>query len=216
MISCNNLCLRYPDGEKVNTIFEDINLIINKGENIILLGPSGSGKSSLIYLLSSLRKPTEGQVFYKDMELSACTDKQAADIRKKHFGLIFQTHFLLPYLTVLENTMIGNGCFSKINKEKAEELLCTLGLGEYKKRKLHQLSGGQRQRVAIARALINEPDIIFADEPTASLDHKTACEIMQILKNYRKDKILIMATHDTSILTGDEKVFQLMDGGITV
>ncbi len=215
MISCNNLCLRYPDGEKTKTIFDGVNLNINKGENIILLGPSGSGKSSLIYLLSSLRKPTAGQVFYKDTELSACSDKQASDIRKKHFGLIFQTHFLLPYLTVLENTMIGNGRFDKVNKEKAENLLCTLGLGEYKKRKLHQLSGGPRQRVAIARALINEPDIIFADEPTASLDHKTACEIMSILKSYRQDKILIMATHDTSILNGDEKVFHLKDGSIS-
>ncbi|MDF2568203.1 MAG: ABC-type antimicrobial peptide transport system, ATPase component, partial [Oscillospiraceae bacterium] len=212
MISCSNLYLEYPDGEKTKTILDDVNLTVNKGENVILLGPSGSGKSSLIYLLSSLRRPTKGQVFYQDISLSSQNDKNVSDIRKDHFGFIFQMHFLLPYLSVIENVMLGKSVFNKQTKEKAEELLIQLGLSQHMSKKLHQMSGGQRQRTAIARALMNEPDVIFADEPTASLDHQTASEVISILKSHKKDSILIMATHDTSILSGDERVIRIEDG----
>lgn len=212
MICCNDLRLEYPDGEKTKTILDNVNLTINKGENVILLGPSGSGKSSLIYLLSSLRKPTGGEILYNDISLSTQNDKNIADIRRKHFGFIFQMHFLLPYLSVLENVMLGKSNFDKQNKERAENLLLQLGLREHIGKRMHQMSGGQRQRVAIARAIMNEPDVIFADEPTASLDHQTACEVISILKNHKKDSILLMATHDTSILTGDERVIKVADG----
>lgn len=212
MITCKDLRLEYPDGEKTKVILNNINLSINKGENVILLGPSGSGKSSLIYLLSSLRKPTSGEAFFNDTSLSSKNDKLVADIRRTHFGFIFQMHFLLPYLSVLENVMLGKNEYNKQNKEKAQELLLQLGLSDHIKKKMHQMSGGQRQRVAIARAILNEPDVIFADEPTASLDHQTACEVISILKNHKKDSILIMATHDTSILAGDERMIRVVDG----
>lgn len=212
MINCANLHLEYPDGEKTRTILNQVHLNIKTGENVILLGPSGSGKSSLIYLLSSLRKPTGGEVWYNDLPLTAQHDKHAADIRRNHFGFIFQMHFLLTYLTVIENVMLGKGEFAKINKERAEELLLQLGLSDHTTKKIHQLSGGQRQRVAIARALMNEPDVIFADEPTASLDHQTACEVVAILKSYKKNSTLIMATHDTSILAGDERIIKVANG----
>lgn len=214
MLSCTNLCLEYPDGERTKTIFENVSLTAEKGEILVLLGPSGSGKSSLIYLLSSLRPPTAGQVLFNGTELSSLTAKSAADIRKNHFGFIFQMHFLLPYLTVLENVMTGHSSLGKQVENKALEVLQRLGLKDHVHKKNHQLSGGERQRVAIARALVNEPDIIFADEPTASLDHSTACEVVSMLKTQKKGSIVVMATHDTSILSGDERIIELANGGI--
>lgn len=211
MISCKNLRLDYPDGEGFKNILDNVNLQIKGGENVILLGPSGSGKSSLIYLLSTLRKPTSGEIFFNDINLSKVNEKTISSIRKQHFGFIFQMHFLLPYLSITENVLIGDNLKS-YNKNKAEEILSRLGLGGHFGKKLYQLSGGQRQRVAIARALMNEPDVVFADEPTASLDHKTAVEVLKILKSYKKDSMLIMATHDTSILAGDERIIKVSDG----
>jgi putative ABC transport system ATP-binding protein len=211
MIRCQQLGLVYPDGTKVKTILQDINLKIEQGENVVLLGPSGSGKSSLIYLLSSLRQPTNGEIYWNDELLSV---KNSSSLRKEHFGFIFQMHFLLPYLTALENVLVAKNEYTLAAKTKATEILEQLGLAGHENKKIHQLSGGQRQRVAIARALMNEPDVIFADEPTASLDHSTALEVMEILKNHKKNSILIMATHDTSILSGDERIIQIANGRV--
>lgn len=212
MIQCKDLCLRYPDGTEKRTIFDHIDLDIKKGDKVVLLGPSGSGKSSLIYLLSSLRKPTSGKIYYKDLELTGMNDNKTADIRKQNFSFIFQMHYLLPYLTTLENVLVAKNNYSKENKELASELLTKLGMEKHLHKKVHQMSGGERQRVAIARALINNPDIIFADEPTASLDHKISVEVFDILKNHNKECTLIMATHDTSILSGDERIIRVADG----
>ena len=214
MIRCKNLCLEYPDGASTRTIFENVNIEVKKGENVVLLGPSGSGKSSMIYLLSSLRKPTGGEIYFHDIELTNQSENKAADIRKNHFAYIFQMHFLLPYLTILENVLVARNDYSEASKEQAVMLLSKLGLDNHINKKIHQLSGGERQRVAIARALINEPDIIFADEPTASLDHQKSIEVFNILKSYKKDSTLIMATHDTSILTGEERLIRVYDGKV--
>ena len=216
MLACNNLCLQYPDGEKKKTVLNDIHLTINEGEKVVLLGPSGSGKSSLIYLLSSLRKATKGAVFFNDADLTRKNEKETAEIRKKYFGFIFQTHFLLPYLNVIENVLVVKNVMTAENTRYASGVLAQLGLREHIHKKVYQLSGGERQRVAIARAIINEPDILFADEPTASLDHETARKAVAILKNYKKNSILIMATHDTTILSGDEKVIRLTDGKMSM
>ena len=214
MLKCKNLCLTYPDGQNTKTVLDNVNLEIKKGENIVLLGPSGSGKSSLIYLLSCLKTPTSGEVFFDNMDLTAMKDNDICDIRKKRFSCIFQMHFLVPYLTVLENVLTGLNDYSPHSKSKAKQLLTKLGLGSHINKKIHQLSGGERQRTAIARALINDPDIIFADEPTASLDHKTAVDVLEILKNHKENCTLVMATHDTSILTGEEKMLKVGDGTI--
>ena len=175
----------------------------------------GSGKSSLIYLLSSLRKPTSGEITLDGVNLTKQKDKAITDIRKKRYAFIFQMHFLIPYLTTMENVLTAKNSYTKKDKEKAKELLTKLGLEKHINKKIHQMSGGERQRVAIARALFSEPDIIFADEPTASLDSKTSKEVMKMLKEYKKDGALIMATHDTSILTGDERVIRVSDGEVT-
>ena len=214
MIRCKNLFLEYPDGESKKIVLNDINLTIQKGENVILVGPSGSGKSSLIYLLSCLRKPTSGEIFLDELNLSSKKDDSMADIRKKRFSFIFQMHFLLPYLTTMENILVAGNNYTNADKIKAKELLAQLGLEKHEHKKIHQMSGGERQRVAIARALFTEPDIIFADEPTASLDHHTAVDVLRLLKHHKKDTTLIMATHDTSILNGDERILKFLDGKI--
>lgn len=214
MIELKNLSLCYKDGHVENRVLSDINLKIEKGENVVLLGPSGSGKSSLIYLISGLRKPTSGTIVYEGKEINALNDKELSEVRRKKFGFVFQMHFLIPYLKVIENVMTGAPANSSKYIEKAITILEELGIAEYKNKRIYQLSGGERQRVAIARALVSEPDIIFADEPTASLDHNNAVEIIKMLKAYKENSSLIMATHDTSILGGDERILKLENHNI--
>jgi len=202
MLKAKQLSLIYPDGDKQKVVLESVDLTIKEGETVVFLGPSGSGKSSLIYLLSALKKPTAGEVLFNDIVLSG--KKDTASERYESFGFIFQQHFLIPYLTVLENVSIA--IKSKDAQEKSADILKKLGLEEHFNKKPHQLSGGQRQRVAIARALVKEPRVLFADEPTASLDHTTALEVMSLLRKMKNKTTLIMATHDTSLLTDSDRI----------
>jgi putative ABC transport system ATP-binding protein len=211
MIEAKKLSLNYKDGDKVNHVLTEVDVKIEKGENVVLLGPSGSGKSSLIYLLSGLRKPTGGTISYEGRNLENLNNKELARIRRKKFGFVFQMHFLIPYLKVIENVMTGAPAFNKEYSEKAEKVLEELGIAQFKNKRIYQLSGGERQRVAIARSIVSEPDIIFADEPTASLDHDNAVEIIKMLKEYKENSSLIMATHDTSILKGDERILRIQN-----
>jgi putative ABC transport system ATP-binding protein len=210
MITTENLKLVYPDGTKEKVIFENLNLSIKKGDRVVLVGPSGSGKSSLIYLLSLLRIPTGGKVLFDG---TACqTTSERLDKRYKEFGFIFQQHFLIGYLTVLENVILAVKNTNANTKLRALEVLGNLGMKEHIYKKPCQLSGGERQRVAIARALIKNPRVIFADEPTASLDHETGMSVMHMLKKATEGKILIFATHDTSLLDGSERMLHISNG----
>ena len=211
MLQCKDLCLTYKDGNKENKVLKNVNLTVKKGENVVLLGPSGSGKSSLIYLFSGLKKPTAGELFYEGTNIGKMNDKDVSFLRRNRFGFIFQMHFLIPYMKVIENVMIGAPEFSDKYVKRGHKVLEELGIGEYAEKKIYQLSGGERQRVAIARAFVSEPDIIFADEPTASLDHENAVEIIKMLKEYREHSTLVMATHDTSILGGDERIIRIQN-----
>lgn len=202
MLEAKELCLVYPDGDKQKVVLNKINLTIKEGESVVLLGPSGSGKSSLIYLLSALKKPTEGDIIFDGNVLS--DKKDTSPERYESFGFIFQQHFLIPYFTVLENVMIAKK--TSDSQEKSIAILKKLGLEDHLNKKPHQLSGGQRQRVAIARALVKEPRILFADEPTASLDHTTALEVMELLRDMKDKTTLIMATHDTSLLAPSDRI----------
>ncbi|MEI7689449.1 MAG: ABC transporter ATP-binding protein [Candidatus Saccharibacteria bacterium] len=214
MIECKNLTLIYKDGHKENLVLDGVNLQVQNNETIVLLGPSGSGKSSLIYLLSGLKKPTSGQIIYDGVDIEKFNKKQFSDLRRQKFGYIFQQHFLIPYLTVMENVLVGAPKMGKACRNKAEFLLHELGIDQYIDKSIFELSGGERQRVAIARALISEPEVIFADEPTASLDHKTAAEILKLIKKYKESTTLIIATHDTSILEGDESIVRIDHGKV--
>lgn len=209
MLACEGLTLRYKDGHNENVVLENVDLTVENGRNVVLLGPSGSGKSSLLYLLSGLKKPSAGRVLVDGADVSVLSANRYADLRRRRFGYIFQMHFLIPYLTVLENVLTGAPRMNGEARGKAMTLLKELDIDRYAKKRIHELSGGERQRVAVARALVSDPEVIFADEPTASLDHKNAVEIIRLLKEYKSDSTLLMATHDTSILAGDETVWHI-------
>lgn len=207
MLTANNLSMVYPDGESNRVIFEHLSLTIAPAERVAIVGPSGSGKSTLLYLLSGLRKPTSGQVFLDDKEITAMDD--SSEVRMKNFGFVFQQHYLIPYLSVLKNVLTGLP--EKPGKEQVEQamaLLAELELTKEFNKLPHQLSGGQKQRVAIARALIRRPKIIFADEPTASLDKKTAIEVMDILRR-QKDVTLVYNTHDLSLIKCTDRIIEI-------
>lgn len=210
MLEGKNLKLVYKDGMSETIVLENVNIKINQGEVVIFLGPSGCGKSSLMYLLSDLKKPTEGDVFFNDVNITSRKDN--SDIRRKDFAFIFQQHFLVPYLTAVENVMTaldGKGAY-----QKAVQILKQVGLEESINKKPYQLSGGQKQRVAIARALVNDPKVIFADEPTASLDHEKAKEIIEIIRSVSSKPAVIIATHDTSIVNSNDRIIHINNRNI--
>lgn len=177
-----------------------------------ILGPSGSGKSSLLYLLSGLRKPTKGRVTFENNDIWTMTDNELAEFRNKNFGFIFQRHFLINYLSSLDNVLVPVNKNYKKYESRAKELLCDLGLEKYINKKPFEMSGGQRQRVAIARALINDPNVIFGDEPTASLDHENAIAVMDFLNSYKNHATIIVVTHDSSILKEADGEIHIIDG----
>ncbi len=181
-----------------------------------IIGPSGSGKSTLMYCLSTLKKPTEGSILYNDVVLTKLSDKKREQLRRNEFGFVFQRHFLVPYMNAVDNVIVAATEEKKVATEHAIELLRKLGLSEkeFGKRPA-KLSGGQRQRVAIARAMINSPKVVFADEPTAALDHGNAYAVMDILKEYSKDNLVLVITHDHSILKGADRIIEIWDGNIS-
>lgn len=209
-LSAKNLTIRFKDGQEEHTIIDNVDITCKEGQTVILSGPSGCGKSSLLYVLAMLREPSEGEVIYNQQVVKTNRERQL--MRFSNFGFIFQQHFLIPYLSIVENVRIK----SNITVDEAMKLVDKVGLSEYKNKKIYQLSGGQKQRVAIARALAGNPDVIFADEPTASLDKKNAIMIYDILTRVAKDKILIMATHDKSLLNGDEIIYSFDNKKIKV
>lgn len=181
-----------------------------------IIGPSGSGKSTLMYCLSTLKKPTDGQILYNGKELTRLRDGEREDLRRNEFGFVFQRHFLVPYMSALDNVTVAAAKSDKQVVEKAKELLAGFGLGEKEiNKRPSKLSGGQRQRVAIARAMINNPKVLFADEPTAALDHENAFAVMEILKEYAKNNLVLVITHDRSILKDADRVIEMWDGNVS-
>ncbi len=187
-----------------------------KGKGLIgIQGPSGSGKSSLLYTMAGLKTPTSGQVLYGDMDLSTMDMSELASLRRREFGFIFQQHFLINYMTVLENTLVPLNMNNKAVKKKAMDFLERLGIAPYANKYPYQLSGGQRQRVAIVRALMNNPKVIFGDEPTAALDHGSACEVMKLLSEYTDNTMVVIVTHDETLLENADRIIHVMDGEVT-
>ncbi len=181
-----------------------------------IIGPSGSGKSTLMYCLSTLKKPTEGSIKYNGRDLTSISDKEREKLRREEFGFIFQKHYLVPYMSAMDNVLVAATKNDRETAEKVAGFLKALGLSEreFGKRPA-KLSGGQCQRTAIARAMINDPKVIFADEPTASLDHENAFNVMRILKEYSKDRLVLVVTHDRSILTDVDMTVEIWDGSIS-
>jgi len=181
-----------------------------------IIGPSGSGKSTLMYCLSTLKTPTEGSILYNGTSLTEVSNGVREKLRRKEFGFIFQKHYLVPYMNALDNVLVASVDKSREVVKTAEKILSDLGLKEREfKKKPAKLSGGQSQRVSIARAMINDPKVIFADEPTASLDHENAYNVMKILKKYSKDRLVLVVTHDRSILKDTDMIIEMWDGEIS-
>lgn len=177
------------------------------------IGPSGSGKSTLMYCLSTLKRPTAGEIVYNGKNLINLRDSEREKLRRKEFGFVFQRHFLVPYMSAMDNVLVAAMEDSKEVKVQAVEILKSLGLGDNEiKKRPSKLSGGQRQRVAIGRAMINSPNVLFADEPTAALDHENAFAVMEILKEYSKNHLVLVITHDLSILKDADRIIEMWDG----
>ena len=189
---------------------ENINLEIKSGEFIAIIGESGSGKSTLLSILSTLLKPTSGDIVYENMNYKDI--KNIYDFRKNNIGFIFQFHYLINYLSVKENINLAN---EKASKEEIFDLLKLLGIENLIDKYPNEISGGQRQRVAIARALINNPKIIFADEPTGNLDSKNSLNVFELFKTFaNKGTTIIVATHDKSLAELANKIYEVKDGKI--
>ena len=207
----------YPLGLTKVHALRGVSLCVDKGDFVVIVGPSGSGKSTLLHLMGALDHPSHGRIYIDGDDISYYDDNQLAMLRRKKMGFIFQAFNLIPTLTALENVMIPTEPTGEdpVEAEKrAREILKIVGLGERMRHKPDQLSGGERQRVSIARALINDPEIIYADEPTGNLDTVTGDKIVQLMKDLtiKKGKTFIVVTHDESLLNFATKKFTLRDG----
>jgi putative ABC transport system ATP-binding protein len=217
MLSGQDLGLDYRTGTSVAHAVDTVSLSVDQGGFVGLIGPSGSGKSSLMYLLSGLKRPTRGTVAFNGQDYRQISTPGLMQLRRQRFGFVFQQHFLINYLTSLENVMVGA---IKRNHEVvayAQELLRRVGLGDKLRQRPYQLSIGERQRVAVARALVHRPAIVFADEPTASLDQATGREVIDLLVDYRRRAggSVVVVTHDPAMLTGADRVLQMRDGRLS-
>jgi putative ABC transport system ATP-binding protein len=210
----------YQVGNNTIKAVDDVSLSIDKGEFVALVGPSGSGKTTMLAMLAGLLSPTEGSIMIDGYELDRMSEAKRTKFRRNKIGFTFQANNLVPYLTVQENVELMlrlNNKFDRAGKEFAEELLVRLGLGDRLKNLPSQLSGGQQQRVAIARALIHNPDIVLADEPTASLDTERAYQVVKTFASLIHSRNLagIMVTHDLRMTEYTDKVIQMQDGKIS-
>lgn len=212
MIRCDSASLVYHDHGKEVFACREVSLDVQEGEFLGILGPSGSGKSSLLYLLSGLKLPTSGVVSYQHRDMAKMEDDERAKLRLSDFGFVFQQPYLLGYLSARENVLVAAGPGGRGRPEQADELLDALGLGQKKHRLPHELSGGERQRICVARALLGAPKAIFADEPTASLDHVNGAQVVDLLNRHRAGGALVMVTHDPSMLEGADRILHIVDG----
>lgn len=206
------------DMEKIEKVYAlgGFDLTLPDKGLIGIIGPSGSGKSTLMYCLSTLKKPTDGSILYNGKELTQLKNSERENIRRNEFGFVFQRHFLVPYMSAVDNVTVAAAAKTPEVEEKAKKLLSDFGLTEREfGRRPAKLSGGQRQRTAIARAMINNPKVLFADEPTAALDHENAFAVMKILKEYSKENLVLVITHDRSILSDADSVIEMWDGNVS-
>jgi lipoprotein-releasing system ATP-binding protein len=211
--------VRRIEGAVAHTLVNGIDLAVNKGEFLAITGPSGSGKSSLLYLLGLLDAPSEGEVIICGQPTSKLSESERADVRLTKCGFVFQFHFLLPEFTSLDNVLLPMRAAGRMAEgemhQRGLSLLGSLGLDEHANKRPNQLSGGQRQRVAIARALANRPEIIVADEPTGALDTASTGQVFSILRDIAdKGQTVVVVTHDPALAARADRRIHIVDGKI--
>ena len=218
MMELRGICREYAVGDQVVHALDNVDLTIAPGEYISIMGPSGSGKSTLLNVLGLLDRPSSGTYRLQGEDVSRLDDDALAENRQRHIGFIFQFFHLIPRLTALENVelpMVLTGAAPRARRERATNVLESVGLGPRLHHRPDQLSGGERQRVAIARAMIMQPSFLLADEPTGNLDSKSGGEIMQIIEQLNRDGIaLLIVTHDPLIGNRARRHLALRDGKI--
>ena len=217
LLQFSDVHLQYQNGQNLTEVIKGISFAINQNERLAIVGKSGSGKTSLLMLMAGLEKPTSGSIKFQEKELTSYTEDQLTDFRKQNIGIVFQSFYLIPSYTALENVALSLEInFQKNALIQAEEILTDLGL----KDRLHhfpsQLSGGEQQRVAIARAIINKPELILADEPTGNLDEENSQIIADLLFNVSQkyQKSLCLVTHDLELAKKCDRLMKIDNGTI--
>ena len=216
ILQLDHVCKDYMQGKIPVHVLKDVSMSVEKGDYLAIMGPSGSGKTTLMNILGCLDVPTSGSYQLAGREIAALSDDELADVRNQSIGFVFQKFYLLPKMTAIDNVMLPllyRGVPMKERRERAEEALRMVGLGERMEFLPSQLSGGQCQRVAIARAIVGEPKLLLADEPTGALDTKSGDQVMEIFRSLSSRGItIIMITHERDIAECADKIFHILDG----
>ncbi len=206
----------YLSGEQVTPVLKGVSVSVNPGEFVAIMGPSGSGKSTLMHILGFLDTLTSGTYRFQGKDVSRLSDVELADMRRSQVGFVFQAFFLLPKMTVLENVMLplAYGDLSPAKRlVRAREAVHDVGLGHRMEYPAVKLSGGEKQRTAIARALVNDPQVLFADEPTGNLDSKSGAQVMVLLDElHQKGRTIIVVTHETATAEHAQRILRIRDG----
>ena len=217
LLQFSDVHLQYQNGQNLTEVIKGINFSINQNERLAIVGKSGSGKTSLLMLMAGLEKPTLGSIKFQNQELTTYSEDQLTDFRKKNIGIVFQSFYLIPSYTALENVALSLEInFKKNALLQAEEILRDLGLKDRLYHFPNQLSGGEQQRVAIARAIINKPELILADEPTGNLDEENSQVIADLLFNVSQkyQKSLCLVTHDLELAKKCDRLMKIDNGTI--
>jgi lipoprotein-releasing system ATP-binding protein len=220
LLCTENLTKTFVSGQEQIEVFRHLDLEIRTGEFVALVGESGSGKTTLLQLLAALDTPTEGEVYFLSKRLSDFREDERALYRNEQVGFVWQKHYLLPEFSALENVAIPQlirGCSFREARGRAKELLGEVGLASGANRRVGELSGGEQQRVALARALANQPALLLADEPTGSLDHRTAERVIDLLENLHRAHHLtsVLATHNLELARRATRTWRLANGQLT-
>ncbi|MDR3707292.1 MAG: ABC transporter ATP-binding protein [Capsulimonadaceae bacterium] len=211
-LSAAGVGLAYHDGDTRTDALIDVNVTLPSTGFIGVMGPSGSGKSSLLYVLSGLKRPTTGDVRYRGENLARASSSRLTALRRAHFGFVFQQPWLLGWQTAWENVLDGAPDVDERACERAARVMKDLGIAAFARKMPSQLSGGEKQRVCVARAMLNRPKVIFADEPTASLDHHNGHLVVDMLARYRQEGLVIVVTHDAEMLQDADRILVMRDG----
>ena len=217
LLQFSDVHLQYQNGQNLTEVIRGINFSINQNERLAIVGKSGSGKTSLLMLMAGLEKPTLGSIKFQNQELTTYSEDQLTDFRKKNIGIVFQSFYLIPSYTALENVALSLEInFQKNALVQAEEILTDIGLKDRLYHFPNQLSGGEQQRVAIARAIINKPELILADEPTGNLDEENSKNIADLIFNVSQKykKSLCLVTHDLELAKKCDRLMKIDNGTI--